>query len=307
MSVTYNITGGLVFDKRLIQEGHGKYRPSDFSHCTIILHASGNNQPESLGDIVGYALDQDILVVIGHGRTHMACVVDICLQTMKEGEKCAISSSVYCEQTKCYQPLELELTLVSFQQHDVEFEALSVCDKTSRASILKELGTAAFRSGDTPVAFYKFSRALKYLACANIDDDQPASAANGVDDRRTKSSTAESIVQRSFSERDRSELTCHCLLNVAACQLRFDNYEMAKTNCTSALAIDPTNVKGLYRRARCYLQLGEPHQAVGDLERAANAEPGNREVVKLLKIAKESIRKNDETLAKAMGKMFQSS
>lgn len=194
---------------------------------------------------------------------------------------------------------------MSFQTLDIELEALSDCDKMSRASILKELGTVAFRSGDAFVAFYKFSRALKYLICASIGDGQPAATGDGVDSCRAKSATSESIVKRSFSEQDRTELTCHCLLNTAARQLRFDNYEMAKTNCTGALAIDPANVKGLYRRARCYLQLGEPHQTVSDLERAIDAESGNREVVKLVKTAEEAARKSDETLAKAMGKMFQ--
>jgi len=297
MSSSYIVAGVLTFDKRLIQAGSGKYQPNDFSHCTVVIR--GN---EGVSYQIGYALDEQTTVVIGSGETYAACVIDVCLQTMKEGEKCMLN--IHCNElttTANHFQLELEITLLSVE-HNVEIHTISVSEKISRASILKDLGAAAFKSGDSVLAFYKFSRSLKYLTCAvGKEDCELAAETNCTNTQSTNDSSLCQPVTLQLNE-----MVCQCLLNIAACQLRHKNYDMARANCTRALAIDPLNVKGLFRRARCFLELSQEELAVGDLEQAVSLEPGNREIVKLLSIAKEAVRKSDKKLAIAMGKMFQS-
>ena len=300
MSSSYKVAELFTFDKRLIEVGSGKYQPNDFCNCKVVINC---DEVEGVAKMVGYALDRETTVVIGSGQTYVACVIDMCLQTMKEGDKCLLI--IHCDEltaTTSQCQLELNITLLSFEQY-VEVHKLSVPEKIARASILKELGAAAFKSGDTVVAFYKFSRSLKYLTCAVCSE---ISSETNITECTEETAVCQSV-QSSNPQQQVDEMVCQCLLNIAACQLRRENYDMALANCTSALAIDPGNVKGLFRRARCYVQLRNEELAVIDLEQAVSLEPGNREIVKLLATAKEAVRKSDEQLAKAMGKMFNSS
>jgi tetratricopeptide (TPR) repeat protein len=43
------------------------------------------------------------------------------------------------------------------------------------------------------------------------------------------------------------------LLNIAACNLKLKEYDVAILACDEALTIDPKNVKALYRKARAHI------------------------------------------------------
>jgi len=305
------------YEKLVIKEGYGKYKPNEFSECHVLLRLQQPEQHASRNEVIsiGYQLDKEIKIVVGHGTTHVACTVDLCLMTMFEGEQCRL-------QTKCYaapssgadvEYLSLEVTLLSLlaanDLHSTAYE-----EKLIRAATLKELGISAFTAGNISAAFHKFSRSLKYLTCAAMDDDKLGTRHNlsngtSAGDSSSPISLAYGGIMNqntcNLTSEDIARLTCHCWLNLAACQLPYENFKMAAVNCSKALEIDPNNVKGLFRRAQCNMKTGCEHAAVTDLQRALTLEPGNREIKRLLSTAQQMTRKSDDMLAAAMSKMFQ--
>ena len=315
------VNGIFSYEKLVVEEGHGKCRPNEFSDCHILLHLHQPDQQESSKALsnIGYQLDEEIKIVLGHGTTHVACTVDLCLLTMFEGEKCrlrtkssAASSGSAAEADEFF---TLEVMLFSFIAAS-ELHSTSYNDKLTRAVTLKELGTSAFNAGNISAAFQKFSRSLKYLTCVAVDNNQSTSPCIDNDVLSNGTSASDSPVLlanggdvsdlkiRSLTSEDIDRLTCHCWLNLAACQLRYHNFKMAAVNCSKALDINPNNVKGLYRRAQCNIKLGNDHVAIIDLEQALALEPGNREITRLLSTARQLTRKSDDKLAAAMSKMF---
>lgn len=313
---TMSMSGLFDYEKLMIKSGYGKYKPNEFSKCRIVLHLRHPEEQVSCDAVssIGYQLDTEIKIVVGHGMTHVACIVDLCVLTMFEGEKCSLQTKYHAAGDEF---VVLEITLLSFVAAN-ELYSTSYNDKLMCAVTLKELGISAFTAGNISAAFHKFSRSLKYLTCAAVENDtsissctddnalsngtcasdshSPTLLANGdIQDVKICHLTCEGIAR----------LTCHCWLNLAACQLRNKNFKMAAVNCSKALNIDPNNVKGLFRRAQCNVKTGNEYAAVVDLEQALALEPGNHDITRLLCTARQLSRKSDETLAAAMSKMFQ--
>lgn len=309
-----SMNGIFSYEKIVIKEGCGKDKPNEFSECRIVLqhHQPAEEASSTALSRIGYELDREITLSVGHGTTHVACTIDLCLLTMYEGEKCRLKTK--CDAASSAEEFfALDVTLLSFVAA-AELYSTSCNDKLMRAVTLKELGTSAFIAGDITAAFHKFSRSLKYLACADVDNKQPTSSAvhdnvsqTGTDDGNPVLLTNGNVSDGntcSLTRKDIAQLTCHCWLNLAACQLRYQNFRMAAVNCSKALSIDQNNVKGLFRRAQCYMKTGNEHAAVIDLEQALALESGSREIKKLLSTARQLTRKYDDNLAAAMSKMF---
>ena len=304
------------YEKLVVKEGCGKYKPDEFSECCILLHLQQPEQASSNAvSSIGYQLDREIKIVIGHGMTHIACVVDLCVMTMFEGEQCRLQTkcNVAISATADVECLTLEVTLLSLLAAN-DLHSTSYKDKLMHVVTLKELGTSAFTAGNISAAFHKFSRSLKYLACATADNDKSCASDNSLSNGTTAGDNSHRVLLANggildqnmcnLTSEDIARLACHCWLNLAACQLRYQNFKMAAVNCSKALDIDPNNVKGLFRRAQCNMKTGCEHIAITDLKQAMALEPRNREIKKLLNAAQQMTRESDDKLAAAMSKMF---
>jgi len=299
------------YKKLIIEEGHGKYKPNEFSECSIHLHLPEEQASTNIHDSVGYQLETEIQIVVGHGMTHMACIVDLCVQTMFEGERCTLETKCISARSAAADDfVTLEVTLLSFSAA-TDLCNISYEEKLKHAVTLKTLGMSAYSADNLSAAFHKFSRSLKYFTCATVDD-KPSSSCTGENVLPNGACASDSNYCVLLSDSDNSNLThedidrliCHTWLNLAACQLRCQNFKLAAVNCSKALKMDPNNVKGLFRRAQCNVKTGNEHAAVSDLERALTLDPGNREIIRLLSIARQLTRKSDDKLAAAMSKMF---
>ena len=82
-----------------------------------------------------------------------------------------------------------------------------------------------------------------------------------------------------------------CNLNLAACNLKKDNYTAVVKNCNDGLSIDENNVKGLFRRGQAYLKMCKYDKARPDFARALELEPDNKAVSKEMKNVDELIKK----------------
>lgn len=311
------MNGIFGYEKLVIREGCGKYKPNEFSECHILLHLRQPEQQASSNAVsdIGYQLDREIKIVVGHGMTHIACTVDLCVLTMFEGEQCRLQTKCNDAQSAAadIEYLTLEVTLLSLLAAN-DLYSTTYEEKLMRAVTLKDLGTSAFTAGNISAAFQKFSRSLKYLTCAAVDNDKTSTGHNLLSNGTTAGDSSHTVLLTdggvlaqnmcNLTCEDIAQMTCHCWLNLAACQLRYQNFKMGAVNCSKALQIDPKNVKGLFRHAQCNMKTGCEHIAVTDLERALALEPGNREVKRLLNTARQLTRKNDDKLAAAMSKMF---
>ena len=79
------------FEKSIKAIGVGKIHPNDFATCQIIVHQLPDTR--TVKEVVPYELDKEVVVVIGQATTRLGCIIDLCLQTMKMGEVCVISTA----------------------------------------------------------------------------------------------------------------------------------------------------------------------------------------------------------------------
>ncbi|KAL3872386.1 hypothetical protein ACJMK2_040315 [Sinanodonta woodiana] len=151
----------------------------------------------------------------------------------------------------------IKIELKSFENRHIW--KLSLEEKFSVAKNHKAKGVELFNNGNFEQSFKRFSKGLRYLISMTPNSQIPSSVSS-----------------------EFKLLRCHCYLNMAACQLKYNNFSAAKANCTKALNIEPQNVKGLYRRAQAYLELGDLYSARNDLLMAIKIEPGSKAVETLL-------------------------
>merc|ERR1712166_483027 len=93
-------------------------------------------------------------------------------------------------------------------------------------------------------------------------------------------------------------------LNLAQCYIKLGELQKALKFCNGALAMDPKNTKGLYRRGLVYNSMGNWGSAEEDLLKALEVVPDDVAVKRCLKIAQKGVRKQEQGLAKKMQKAF---
>ena len=71
-------------------------------------------------------------------------------------------------------------------------------------------------------------------------------------------------------------------LNIAACQVKLEQYENAIKNCSKALEIDSKNVKALYRRCVALTQINDFQGACKDAEKGLSIEEDNQAIKRQL-------------------------
>ncbi len=130
-------------------------------------------------------------------------------------------------------------------------------DRLDLAQKHKDSGSNLFKEKRYRGASVRYSKAIKYLAPAGIGSSE--------------SKLSEEI----------SKLGALCMLNLAACQLQLNLPNHVVTNCSRVLQIEPTNVKGLYRRAKALLDMKDFEEARADLKKATELDPSNQAIISL--------------------------
>jgi tetratricopeptide (TPR) repeat protein len=92
------------------------------------------------------------------------------------------------------------------------------------------------------------------------------------------------------NEEDKQEVTklkVTCHLNMAACYLKMEKEKEAIQECSSALKIEPNNVKALFRRGRAYMEEKEWEKAEEDFNKSLEMDKDNIEIKnELVRLAK---------------------
>lgn len=84
--------------------------------------------------------------------------------------------------------------------------------------------------------------------------------------------------------------------NRAMAYLRTKSFAGAEQDCTRAIFLDPTYVKGWSRRGMTRFRRGKYEEAIADFEEALRLEPGSKEIEKLLKKTQDKWRESDGTV-----------
>lgn len=128
----------------------------------------------------------------------------------------------------------------------------------------KVQGSELFKSGRFHGASIRYSKAIQYLAA--VDPDTPFEV------ERLEEYEKEILATKTAS-----------LLNLAACQLKFNQFDHVVRNCSRVLEMDQTNLKGWYRRAKALLAMKDFEASREDLLKAKEVDPSNQAINELLR------------------------
>ena len=198
--------------------------------------------------------------------------IELCLMSMKKGEKCEFI--FHKEEVQCW----CRIQLISFVRATDSWKFGSQ-EKIDIALHHKKQGNELFKSDNIISAACRYSKALKYLISINPDV-----------------SKADSVKIK--------ELKVLCLLNMAACQLKLEHFDHVLKTCTKVLDIETSNSKAYYRRGMAYLKMKEFDLAESDLLKAKQLEPISKVIEEQLRVLQTQKQSNDQILQTAMKKMF---
>lgn len=183
-------------------------------------------------------------------------------------------------------PMCFEFELLRVEQpgdYQQDHWAMTDEEKAAAVSVLKAEGNELYKKGEYESASEKYFEALSYLE-EQIIKEQP------------KSETWYGIAKQKVP----------FLLNYAQCKLLTHDYAEAVRHTTSALEIEPENVKALYRRGKAHSASWDVEEAKRDMRKAAELDTSlastvEREMRSLAQRVKEKDALDRERLS---GKLF---
>ncbi|CDR96173.1 peptidylprolyl isomerase, putative [Babesia bigemina] len=174
--------------------------------------------------------------------------------------------------------LHFEIELINSRPKPKDCNDMTTDERIQEAANCKALGNSHFLKGKYRAAIDMYDDALRYLS--------------------ERDEWSEEAVKVS----DVTKLQCH--LNLANCFLKTEEYNRAEYNATAALAIEPENVKGLYRRALARTKMGSFGEALIDLTQILKRDSKNADAVNLYKIAKVKHQEQNERSKKQYQSIF---
>lgn len=165
-------------------------------------------------------------------------------------------------------------------------------ENIAKALDLKEKGNQAFKNGDYKVAMTAYHEI--YMFVHGFSEGSSGAMLPG---QTTKPVSSEEMAQI-------HELKLAHFSNLAMCHMKIGNTPKALANCSKALAIDPKNVKALFRRGKCYAELGALDESKADLDRLLQLDPGNKDAMRELRMLKTRFASHRKKEQKKFAGMF---
>ena len=266
------------FVKRILEHGVGLYTPNERSVVLLSLSQHLKSQPNSNV--------KEVRLTIGDSNSFVDEVIEQCVCTMKEREKCEMEISncdlqqydIDGQWTTCKDDLICSIHLKSFTRA-TDVWKLSLQERLNVIVHYKNNGNTLFRQSKTVAAIKQYSRALRL-----------------------------SIPLEFHCKPDEKEdmlvIKGTCLSNLAACYSKLGNFENVCTFCTKALTCGVTDVKCYYRRGVAYMQMNDFELARNDFTKAQEIEPSNKAIVEQLRKLNIKEKEMDKQYAKAYKNMF---
>ncbi|XP_053562781.1 peptidyl-prolyl cis-trans isomerase FKBP5 [Bombina bombina] len=240
--------GGII--RRIKQRGEGYSSPNEGSRVEIHLEGL-------CGDHVFDS--RDVAFIVGEGEDYNIPIgIDKALEKMQRGECSLLHLSpryAFGEEGKaCFNigpntHLTYEVTLINFEKAKESWE-MDTREKLQQAAVVKEKGTSYFKSGKYLQAVIQYGKIVSWLEVEyGLSEDESQKA---------------------------KRFLLAAYLNLAMCFIRLQEYGKASENCEKALALDPLNEKGLYRRGEARLLMNEFELAQTDFQSVLEVNPQNK-------------------------------
>ena len=239
-----------------------------------------------------------MIISLGDSCDGLSQLLDDTVCSMKHGEKCQLEitdRSLLQESEQLLKHLNAttlpEEYKVVYTIHMVSFERgrdlweLSDQDRLEIAKQYKETGGELFKLDKTKGAAICYSKALKYLI--PVDPDIQLE-----------------VQQLQEYEKEIFSLQSVLMLNLAACQLKFQHFPHAVKNCSRVLEMEADNVKALYRRGQALVMMNDYDRAREDLTKAKKLEPANKAIDEQLKLLESRQQVHDAKYKDALKSMF---
>lgn len=269
---------GSVLKRRIADRGNYQ-KPKDAGSAMLTVEAATD---ETGTPLPGFRGPTELVITVGDGE--ICDALEYAVLEMAEGERAVVTCSKpeMCADAQlgleCLATSESALKVLLTVRLD-EFENgkpswdMSIEEKVEYAIERKDVGAKLFKAQRYGLALARYTRVAEFLR---------------------------SYIQVPEGGEDVAKL---CDLNRAACMLKLGDYFGAKAVCTSVLAADPANVKALFRRASAYLELHEFSEAITDLRRLLELEPGNKDAQRLLPQAVRGAKQEDKKASSMFAKM----
>ncbi|KAG5189655.1 cyclophilin-like domain-containing protein [Tribonema minus] len=224
---------------------------------------------------------------------------DLGFATMKVGEKAILK----CRADYAYgdnpsgaiikpgDTLLFDVELLGFAPKKKEKWAMSAQEKFDEASKLKEEGTALFKAKEFAAAAAKYEEAATYIDKVPEDDMDDSEEEEEASAPKADATAANALL-----------LSCH--LNAAQAHLSAKQWTNAIAEANKALAIDASNIKGIFRRGSARRHAGLLDESKADMMAVLKLEEGNTAARKELVLLKEAIKAAKSKEKAAFGGIF---
>eukprot|EP01125_Pyxidicula_operculata_P001783 TRINITY_DN11621_c0_g1_i1.p1 TRINITY_DN11621_c0_g1~~TRINITY_DN11621_c0_g1_i1.p1 ORF type:complete len:359 (+),score=98.21 TRINITY_DN11621_c0_g1_i1:25-1101(+) len=160
---------------------------------------------------------------------------------------------------------------------DSGLDMSNVAEVVAAAEKVRQIGNSLFSAGKFAEAVAKYEKAVRYLNAAETDDSNEESVKN-------------------------AKLPCQS--NAAMCYLKLNKYADALENCEKVLAVDPKNIKALFRKGQAQTGSKDFEDAIKTFREIEKIDPENKEAKREI----ERVKKHHEALVqkqqKAYSRMF---
>lgn len=264
---------GAVLRKRL-KEGAGPHRLHDTGRVRVRVLTVTSNRDKVSGRPF------EVSFVAGDGEVCDA--MEGAVLGLQEGDELMlrVMEPACCEglieiETPLEAPVMVHFTVLEVQQVPEKWD-LAPPERLERAVARRHLAGRLFQAQRLRLAAKHYQEIASFLARPEDFKEQRAEAL---------------------------ELRRVAFLNEAACMLQLGEMSHVKDLCDKVLKEEPEQPKALFRRAKALLALKEHQAAVEDLQRLKEVDPSNVAGQRLLREAKEELRKQDRVSSKTYSKM----
>ncbi|XP_046890339.1 FKBP prolyl isomerase 16 [Hypomesus transpacificus] len=273
-----DITDDRLLRKKVLQSAPKQAPHPDWGH-EVTVKMQG-----VLEDRTMVEKDSKLVFIIGEGDVNQA--LEECSISMQRGEiALLLADSQYAygllgrePDIPTWAPLLYQLQLLDIRDKP-DPVTLPIPDRIRIGNQKRERGNFHFQREEYSMAARAYCMALDMLTTRTRDGD------NAV------------VVEE---EEEVQDYRVKCLNNLAAAQLKLEQYDEALHTSRDVLFLDPSNVKALFRTGKLMSDKGEYQEAMETLKKALKLEPSTKAIhVELSKLVKRQSGGNDSQKWKA--------